>query len=140
MKYLLLLFILLPIVTFSQTKWNPIFKTNKGDEYFLNEKLVSRGKVDFKTDVIKIWVRVKLPLFTVGNETYKNIEERILYAIDCKDKQVAISSIILYNSTMSKVLKSDHVKDYNLDWKIPVPESVGERILNVILELFSEKN
>lgn len=82
----------------------------------------------------KIWTMLEYPTKKINGKIYKNVVEKILYQINCKEKQLQVVRIVTYSST-GKVIYS--TLDYYYDFmKDVIPGSVGDNIVTVSCEMF----
>ena len=110
--------------------------TNKDgkEKYYIKSTPVSNTE-----GMIKVWTKSSLPKYTNkrNGKTYLNVESKILYEFDCGERKMQILSIIVYNSS-GDIISSYEPKEYELEWKNAVPESIGELLLDKACELFNQ--
>lgn len=101
----------------------------KSATIFLKNDYVSK---DYKGG--KIWTLWEYPTKKINGKIYKNVVEKILYQVDCNEKQLQAVRIVTYSST-GKVIYSS--PDYYYDFmKDVIPGSVGDNIVTASCKLF----
>ncbi len=123
--------------TYSQD-WNFVCNSLDKETYYMNSSYLSKGDM-----TIKIWVKKlneKQIFVKKGKSKIRKTvinEEKILWEFDCENQKEMIHYGILYNSSGS-VIKQYEPLDYQKEWNIIIPGSIGESLLNKACEIYNE--
>ena len=93
---------------------------------------MSKGQSDSREDIIKIWVKHKLPITVLNKISYQTLQQLISKKFDCRNRQSKLDRIIFYSSN-GKTVADESFDD---EWKDVIPDSVEEEALNKACSLF----
>jgi hypothetical protein len=119
--------------TYSQ-EWNFVCNSLDKETYYMNSSYLSKGDM-----TIKIWVKklIEKQIFVKKGKSKirKTVinEEKILWEFDCENQKSMIHYGILYNSS-GKVIEEYEPLDYQKEWSMIIPGSIGESLLNKACE------
>lgn len=118
-----LLFLTLFSVQASAQQWVILGKDTRGEEFFVNTKLVDYDG----TDWFGAWVKFKKTEYATikGKKTALRRDVKQLFYIKCSSNEMAAVQTVVYNSR-GEVVKN-WKEDYP-DFTAVVPESMGEAI------------
>ena len=122
--------------TYSQD-WNYVGYSTRYGHYYINSAYLSKDG-----QKIKIWAKrefEKQVYVKKGKSKIKKTvtnEEKILYEFDCENQRLMHHYSIIYNSDGSATQEYDPL-DYQKEWSVIIPGSVGESLLNKVCELYN---
>lgn len=136
MKKITILFLLIPIFTFSQEDfdWKYIGDTKDGSEVYVKiESIDSYSK--------EAWVKMTNPIVSKKTKSGKVVKSGGGYTlsyweVDCGDKKISVSNRMAYSSRGNVIAQGEKYND--LSNERVIPDTVGEAIFKYICSYSSE--
>lgn len=124
--------------TYSQEGWILAgTNTNSKETYYINSTYISN-----ENQLIKVWTKTvieKVVMVSKGKSKIKKIitsEKKVLWEFDCENQKLMLHYGITYDN-LGNASKTYSPADYEKEWVVMVPGSVGEALLNKACELYN---
>lgn len=131
MKSLFILLLVLPISLIAQD-WK-VISVGDNSNYYIRKHSENPGDT-------KVWIKEEGPKIEYTNSAGTKMlikgKHIVLWDIHCSDKQIALISTTIYNST-GTVLNNTVIPSYSVEFQDVIPESKGELWLNEACNLFN---
>lgn len=131
MKTLLTFLVILPFSVSAQD-WKVISVGNNSN-YYIRKHSENPGDT-------KVWIKEEGPRIeytnSVGKKVFIKGKHIFLWDINCDDKQIALISATVYNSS-GAVLNNTVIPSYSIEFQDVIPESKGELWLDEACHLFN---
>lgn len=131
MKALFILLLVLPISLIAQD-WK-VISVGDNSNYYIRKHSENPGDT-------KVWIKEEGPKIEYTNSAGTKMlikgKHIVLWDIHCNDKQIALISTTIYNST-GTVLNNTVIPSYSVEFQDVIPESKGELWLNEACNLFN---
>lgn len=131
MKSLFILLLVLPFSLLAQD-WK-VISVGDNSNYYIRKHSENPGDT-------KVWIKEEGPKIEYTNSAGTKMlikgKHIVLWDIHCSDKQIALLSTTIYNST-GTVLNNTVIPSYSVEFLDVIPESKGELWLNEACNLFN---
>ena len=112
----------------SNSKWTAIATFQDGKEEY---SIYKSAPIEWNDDYVAQWVKNE-GTFKHEGKTYYNATQLQLLIVDCKDKDIAITRLVLRDSNGKVVYDNDYGDEVEV--MLVTPESIAEFLLGAICE------
>jgi len=133
MKYKIVALCLLLIFaqsSFAQQTWLPVSVTDEGDSIFIRSQFESKD-----SSGIKILSKKIIKEIGIGKTIHKNVEQRTVLFVDCKNNRTQIFGVINFTAT-GRLITQVILDPDKRRWEPVVASTHGEAIFNTVCRLF----